>query len=173
MQASYRETVPIAPWAVFALVAALAGCGILFAHLDETTAEGARGVLWYLGWGVGLFCSIGVPLLFGRMRILVESRDLSVRFGFVPVVRKTIPLHLIAGAEAVSYRPILQFGGWGIRRGRFHGEKTAVYSLRGTRAVLLRLRDPIPAAFVRTRRILIGSEQPQQLAACLNAAAGA
>ena len=174
MQASYSETVPLPPWVALCLVAALAGCGFLFANLQEPVAEEEPGRvwLWDVGWAVGLLCIVGVPLFFGRMRILVESGALVVRFGFVPGIEKQIPLHLIAGAEAIRYRPILQFGGWGIRRGRFEGAKTAVYSLRGTQGVLLRLHQPIPAAFVRTDCILIGSGHPQRLADHLNAVVG-
>ncbi len=65
--------------------------------------------------------------------------------------------------EVVTYRPIRQFGGWGIRGGRFQGEFTGVYSLRGNRGLLLSLTKETRFSFFRARRLLLGSQEPEKL----------
>ena len=65
--------------------------------------------------------------------------------------------------EVVTYRPIRQFGGWGIRGGRFQGEFTGVYSMRGNRGLFLSLTKETRFSFFRARRLLLGSQEPEKL----------
>jgi len=55
----------------------------------------------------------------------------GIRFRFTPFIRKVkhIPLSEIASAEVTKYRPIMEFGGWGVRK-RFLTRKTA-YNISG------------------------------------------
>ena len=50
-------------------------------------------------------------------RLIVEVRHDGLRVQFVPLHlrSKTIALDQVVSVKAVSYRPILQYGGWGIR----------------------------------------------------------
>ena len=48
--------------------------------------------------------------------------------------------------------------------GAFAGERTAVYSMRGSTGVLLALRLPIDTPFLRTQRVLIGNRDANRLA---------
>jgi len=59
-------------------------------------------------------------------------------WGISEVIRKTIPFREIRRAEAVTYSPLGEFGGWGIRAGM--GGKRA-WTVRGNRAVRLHLLD--------------------------------
>ena len=61
--------------------------------------------------------------------------------------------------EVVSYRPLADYGGWGIRSGR-DGER--VLNARGNRGVRLDLADG--------SRLLIGSQRPEALALALERA---
>jgi len=111
-----------------------------------------------------------LPLMFGRLSIRVADETLTVELGYLGWPIQRIPLTNIVGARVVSYRPIRQFGGWGIRAGRHDGEQTSVYTVRGTTGVLLELAEERRISGFRTRRFLIGSvdpDRPDRLAAAL------
>jgi hypothetical protein len=113
------------------------------------------------GWAVGV--SLVFPLLFGRMVITVTDNRLHINFGYLNLIKKEIPLSAIRETRVVEYRPIRQFGGWGIRFGRFEGETTACYTLKGKRGLLLLLTYKIRAFLVKTDRVIIGSNDPEKL----------
>ncbi len=62
----------------------------------------------------------------------------------------------IVRIEVVSYRPLMDYGGWGIRVGR-DGER--VLNARGNRGVRIELTDGT--------RLLIGSQRPEALAVAI------
>ncbi len=78
--------------------------------------------------------------------------DLDIRWGFAEIIRKKIPFGEIEGAEAVTYSPLADFGGWGIRWG---GKKKLAWTVRGNRALLLHLRDGT--------RFFLGSDKPERI----------
>ena len=65
----------------------------------------------------------------------VETGAVSVRFGFLSST--SIPTSEIRLAEAVKYRPVREYGGWGIRG---LGRRRAI-STRGDLGVLLTRND--------------------------------
>ena len=111
------------------------------------------------------FLLVGILLLagacFGKLTVEVEAEELVVGFGVFGWPGQRIRRSEIVSARPVTYRPIRQFGGWGLRCGTFEGVRTSVYSVRGDRGLLLvlldqealplpgqpigRLRDPVPA----------------------------
>lgn len=92
------------------------------------------------------------------LRTVITERELLVTLGALfPLYRRRIPLAEIARAEAVTYSPLADYGGWGIRWGR----NGAAVNARGCRGVLLTLRCG--------KRLLIGSQRPDALAAALTA----
>jgi hypothetical protein len=100
-------------------------------------------------------------VLLGRLRVEVTRTALVIGFGHVPLIQKRVPLADIAGVESVEYKPIREFGGWGIRFGR--GGKRA-WTIRGNRAVRLQLRDG--------KLLYVGSDRPERLAERIRAAGG-
>ena len=101
------------------------------------------------------------------MLITISDSTLRISFGYLGVIKKEIPLSEIRESRVVEYRPIRQFGGWGIRCGRFEGEKTGCYSLKGKRGLLLLLKSKVRACLVKTDRILIGCNEPEKLKASI------
>ena len=83
----------------------------------------------------------------------VTPTEVRVWFGWVPIYRRAVPITNIHAIEVVQYRPIVDYGGWGIRAGR-DGER--VLNARGNRGVRLELADGT--------RLLIGSQRPEELA---------
>ncbi len=96
--------------------------------------------------------------LFVRMELRVTVTDAALEIHFAPFVRRVLAWNEIASSRARTYRPIREFGGWGIRFGR--GGARA-YNVSGNRGVELTLRDG--------KRILIGSQRADDLAAAIDA----
>jgi len=110
-----------------------------------------------------LLIIISIPFLFGKMVIAVNDNELTITFGYIKLIRKRIPLSDIKSAEVVTYRPIRNFGGWGIRCGRFRGQKTACLSLKGNSGVLFILAKRQKFCIVRTDKLIVGSQEPARL----------
>jgi hypothetical protein len=92
-----------------------------------------------------------------KMHLVTEVRDGEVFVHFRLLWKpRRFPFSAILSAEAVTYRPIEQFGGRGIRRGR-HGW---AYTVSGNRGVQLTLAGG--------EQFLIGSQRPEQLAAAIH-----
>ncbi len=108
-----------------------------------------------------------LPAMFGRLVIRVDDEAVTARFGFLGWPRQRVPLSHIERARAVSYHPLRQFGGWGIRAGKLEGELTGVYSVRGNRGVLLELTEPRRVCIVQAKRFLLGSREPERLVAAI------
>ena len=106
---------------------------------------------------VWLLTGVGLPVLFLLLRLEVEVDPGGVTIRFVPLFIRLIDRRDIAGAEPVTYRPLGEFGGWGIRG---WGGRVA-YNVRGNQGVELTLRDG--------RRVLIGTRRATDLAAAIAA----
>jgi hypothetical protein len=121
----------------------------------------SRGRVWSLEFGLGL--TLGLLLLMVviifllHMTTEVTPSDLRVWFGWIPTYRRFVPIETVQLVEVVTYRPIADYGFWGIRWGR-DGERALI--ARGNRGVRLELKDG--------RKLLIGSQQPELLAAAID-----
>jgi hypothetical protein len=105
---------------------------------------------------VALAAFVPVLWLFYTLKLEVEVDQTDIRIRFFPLSRRAIPLTSIQSCEARTYRPIREYGGWGIKYG-FSG---MAYNVSGDRGVQLVLRNG--------RRILIGSQRADELAAVIN-----
>lgn len=109
------------------------------------------------------FLFILIPLVFGRMVTVVNEKEIRVSFGYLGWIRKRIPVSEIQKVEVVTYRPLRQFGGWGIRSGRFRGERVGCYSIKGNKGVLLSLSNDSRVCLVKVKKLIIGSQVPEKL----------
>jgi len=92
------------------------------------------------------------------LKLTTEVRRDGIHLRFFPMFRQTIPLSQIRRHYARTYRPIVEFGGWGVR----YGWKGKAYNVSGNRGVQLELADG--------KRLLIGSQRPEELAQAIEAA---
>ena len=106
---------------------------------------------------VWLLAGVGLPVLFLLLRLEVEVSPNAVTIRFAPLFIRVIDQREIAGAEPVTYRPLGEFGGWGVRG---WGARVA-YNVRGNQGVELTLTDG--------RRVLIGTRRATDLAAAIAA----
>jgi hypothetical protein len=102
---------------------------------------------------MALVLLILLSLLTLRQDTRVGPGGVTVRFGIV--YRTSIPATDIRLAEAVQYRPVRDYGGWGIRG---LGRRRAL-NMRGDLGVLLTRQDG--------STVLIGSQRPRDLLAAL------
>lgn len=85
------------------------------------------------------------------MKLVTEVRPDGIHVRLFPLPTRHISPADIREAQVRTYRPILEYGGWGLRFG-FYG---MAYNARGNRGVQLVLQNG--------RRVLIGSQQPETL----------
>lgn len=138
-------------WAVLGLVAGLAWWAFIQQIVlgqpfgDSPAPDGVVGAVWV---AVGLV----LPWLLRAARLEVEVDQECVRVQYVPFMKRRVGLDTIRTHEAISYRPLRQWGGWGIRWVPGRGW---AYSARGDQGVRLTLLDG--------RIVLVGSQRAQDL----------
>ena len=110
----------------------------------------------WLVWLLSIFLCVLVPALLLVLELTITVDDAGVHIRYFPFVRRVIPFSEIRACRAREYRPIREFGGWGIRTGL--GKKSA-YNASGNLGVELYLHDG--------RSIMLGSRRPEELAAAL------
>lgn len=105
-------------------------------------------------------CVAGVQAVVGGLTVRIEETRIVIHLGKVPLIKKLVPFAEIVAMESVTYRPLREFGGWGVRG----AGKRRAWTARGNRAVRLRLAGD--------RELLIGSDHPQRLEERIRALAG-
>ena len=139
------------PLRLFALVSMAAGGTILAIVMARRGSE--ENSVSLLGQMLALIAVLGVGVLFFTVRLETEVRPdgLYVRFFPFHVHYRRFSAADIAQYYARTYRPILEYGGWGIRCGR----KGRAYNMKGNRGVQL--------VFTDGKQLLIGSQKPEEL----------
>jgi hypothetical protein len=107
----------------------------------------------WVAWLVLLIIGVGLPLLFLRLRLIVDVTAEQVVIRFSPLSRRVIPIADIEAANARTYDPIKEYGGWGIKG---WSRRSMAYNMSGNRGVELTLRDG--------RRVMLGSQRADELA---------
>lgn len=111
---------------------------------------------------IAIVFGLGFPVLFFAINLTTEVRSdgLYVRFFPFHLRFQRIAAEGLTNYEVQTYRPIRDYGGWGIRYGR--GGRA--YNVSGDRGVMLELSGG--------SRLLIGSQKPEELANAMNLAFG-
>jgi len=150
-------------WWVYALLAVMmAMAWALFLHRGGGAGRAAAGFdhqAYLVGVAVGMILPAVLVVGVLRMSTVVTPGVVRVWFGFVPTVRRAFPIDAVARVEVVQYRPLRDYGFWGVRIGP-DGER--VFNARGDRGVRLHLLDG--------SRVLIGSQRPEDLALAVEGA---
>lgn len=109
-----------------------------------------------------LMIALGATLIWGgfKIKLSVVVTDQGLYLSYFPFMKRFFRRGDIISSQAVTYRPILDYGGWGLRwnfRDRGRG-----YTMSGNRGVMLQLAQGKP--------VLIGSALPEELAEALDRA---
>lgn len=134
------------PWLWALLVTTLA---VLF--VATLLATEGQAVSWVV---LAVVLAIAVLMYSIRLTVQVDTKAVCIRF--FPLWKKTIPLGDILRWEARTYRPLLEYGGWGIRYTLGRGW---AYNVSGNQGVQLELANG--------QRILIGSQRAEELAGAI------
>ncbi len=102
-----------------------------------------------------LLFGFGLPIFMFSVRLVTEVRIDGIYFRYSPLQRtfRRVGFEELERMEPVTYRPLLDYGGWGIRYGR--GRRWA-YTIGGNQGIELDVTDG--------RRLLIGSQDAERLA---------
>ncbi len=106
-----------------------------------------------------------IPVLFhvlwGALVVEVTSDRITARFGRLGFPAKRIAFRDVVSVEAVTYRPLRDFGGWGIR---FRPVGKSAWTTRGNRALKIQLEDG--------KTVYLGSDNPEHLRSRVASAVG-
>jgi hypothetical protein len=103
-------------------------------------------------WIIFILFGIGFPFFFRSLKLVTELRDDHIYLRYFPIYRRRIPYRDIQSAWARQYRPIAEYGGWGIRWSPTNG---MAYNVSGNMGVQLELTNG--------RKLLIGSQRADKL----------
>jgi len=152
----YREWTPWAAWLQVVF------WGTMFVALAAVSlAEGETDQERLVGSVVLALTAVSVQLLVSGLSVRLFRDHLVVGLGTVGVISRKIRYEDIVRTESVTYRPIAEFGGWGVRFGK---DKKRAWTARGNHAMVLHLRDGT--------RLYVGSDRPHRLEERLKAVAG-
>lgn len=154
---SYRETQPPAPW-VYVTV----GAAVVVPAVALLVSYDRGGPAGLLPAGALVAFAAAILWLVTPLTIRVDGEGVSAALGRPGLFRTRIAWDDVVRAEAVTYRPLRQFGGWGLRFG-WRGTERA-WTMRGDRAVVLHLDGGM--------RVYLGSDRPERLLERMRAASG-
>jgi hypothetical protein len=96
------------------------------------------------------------PLLFYSLKMITEVRKdgLYVRFHPFHFSFRSFPFKTLQSYNVMTYSPIRDYGGWGIR----YGLKGTAYNAKGNRGVLFEFSEGS-----KVKKLMIGSQIPERL----------
>ena len=123
---------------------------------------GSRPAPDWVVWLVGILFGVLLPLLMItiNLKTLVTGDRIVLRY--FPLHTRTVKLADIDSCVAREYRPMREYGGWGIRFGFGYG---MAYNVYGNRGVQLELKGG--------KHLLIGSQRADELMDVINKARAA
>jgi hypothetical protein len=105
-----------------------------------------------------MFIIAGIPLLLYFMKLHVKVASQVIHVRFFPFLKKQLMLKNIVSSHARQYKPIKEFGGWGVR----WGPGGRAYNVSGDWGVQF--------DFIDGRKLMIGSQRAEEFAAAIETA---
>jgi len=104
-------------------------------------------------WLIILSCVIPfiVTVFLWRMSLRTEIEESEIRLRFWPIARQVIKVSDIQDVSVVTYNPLRDYGGWGVR----WSSKGKAWNAKGNQGVKLSLKNG--------KVILIGSQKSDEL----------
>jgi hypothetical protein len=114
----------------------------------------AGGSIWGAIIALITLALVSALVFAARLETTVDGESITVAFHFLWPTKR-IPIGQVRKAEAIKYRPLLDYGGYGVRLG-FRGW---AYNVSGDEGVLVEAKDG--------SRVMIGSRRPKELEAAI------
>jgi hypothetical protein len=143
-------------WLIVGIVTAI-GWAAFIQQIVFGNPVGNRPAPNYVVWLVFILFGIGMPWLMYSLKLITRVQPSQVVVRFRPLLTRRFPIEDIVSCAARTYRPMREFGGWGLRFSPKYGR---AYNMHGNRGVQLVLKQG--------RKILIGSQRPEDLAEAIN-----
>ena len=136
----FEEDQRFSQWWIWMLLAIFPILSIVLFFLDEANIYYVLGCLM-------------LPLFFYALQLRVKINEEGLHYQFFPFHLKfySIRIEEIEKIEALEYKPLAEYGGWGIR----YGFKGKAYNVSGNLGVKIHLTNG--------RSILFGSEKHKEL----------
>lgn len=117
----------------------------------------APNIVMIITW---VIAGVFLPAFIGSTKLVTEVRGNGLYIQYFPfhLSPRRIAFDKLQNYEVRVYRPLLEYGGWGIR----YGTKGQAYNMAGNRGVQLVLIDG--------KRILIGSQKPEEMVKAIDTA---
>jgi len=136
-------------WVLVLLPAAMAWYGAIEQLVysrpygDNPTSNQGMLVIWF---AFGLL----LPLFIMSIRLIIDVRNDGIYVKFFPIHLsfKYYSFETIGSYSVITYRPILDYGGWGIR----YSSKGKAYNIRGNRGLLFEFKNG--------KHLMLGSQEP-------------
>lgn len=136
------------------LLSILPGLLLMFGALREGVAEGVVPLPLVV---LAVALTLGFGLWFRRLSLITEVDDATITLRYRGLLKtRTVPISTVRSVKARTYRPLLEYGGWGIK----FGPKGWVYNVSGKEGVQLELDGARP--------LMIGSRRALDLADAIN-----
>lgn len=153
----FHETQRFRQWWLLLLIGGIAftGWGAFVQQIVRGRPVGSNPMSDWGVWLLWLLLGIGLPAVFWRMRLETTVYPDRIEIWLWPLAHRVIPAVGIASVAARRYRPLREYGGWGIRG---FGRNRA-YNVSGAQGVQLVLANG--------NRVLIGSQRSGELAGAI------
>jgi hypothetical protein len=159
----FHEEQRFAPWVYALVVPIVAGTwGGFIAQVILGHRVGNRPAPNWVMFVVLAVMGIALPALFASLKLVTDVTSTEVRVALRPLKTRVHRLDEIAEARAITYSPLGDYGGWGIRYGG--AQKGWAYNTRGDRGVRLTLKTG--------QILLIGSGQAEDLQRAIESVRG-
>ncbi len=163
-QVLYRETQRFTQWWIWVLVLGIAGL-MWYGAVQQLLFGipfGGNPAPDPLMWILLLVFGVGMPLLMYALNLKTEVRPDGLYLRIFPLHRRyqVIQWQEIERFYPRTYRPIREYGGWGIR----YGLSGKAYNIKGIQGLQLELNGG--------NRLLVGSADPESLVQAIASASG-
>lgn len=105
---------------------------------------------------ISFVVAVGVAFLFLSMKLETKIDEFSIKIRFYPFLNRKIDWQEVDKAYVRTYKPIMEYGGWGIRR----RIGSIAYSVSGKEGLQLELTNG--------KKVLIGTKKAQELEMVIN-----
>lgn len=157
----FTETQRFRQWWLWLLVLVVSSISwwALYVQIIEGHPFGDNPAPDWVVWVIFSLMGLAFPVLLWILRLETEITPERIRIALRPIHSRHIDIKEIRSAKVREYRPLLEYGGWGIRWSPQHGWG---YNASGNKGVQLTLTDG--------RGVLIGSQRTDELAVAINRA---
>ena len=140
---------PILIWAILSPIVIIIGIQLFEISSNGEDINLSNEIL--ISLGVTLTIVAAVAVLFMNLKLTLNIDKVTVRIKFYPFVNRQILWTDVEEAKVITYKPLLQYGGWGIRRRM----GSIAYSVSGKQGLQLNLRNG--------KKVLIGTKKAEEL----------